>query len=144
MKVLGRRRLVRTIRAITKETPKEVGPAMTRQANLLRGRAVAVAPELTRKMILSSKVTKRSTRGREIRVVSFNTIYAVKQHEGRFKPGPLTAAKSPTQDGISGRKYLTRPFNNMVQEKTVEKAIAKALITAIRKATPRRSRKRRR
>ena len=143
MRVFGRRRLARTIRAITKKTPKEVGPEMTRQANILRGRAVAVAPELTRKMILSSKVTKRSNRGREIRVISFDTAYAVKQHEDRLNPGPITAAKSPTQDGAAGRKYLTRPFNNMVQEQTVEKAVAKALIRAITKATPRRSRKRR-
>ena len=144
MKVFGRRRLARTIRAITKETPKEVGPAITRQANILRGRAVALAPELTRKMILSSKVTKRSTRSREIRVISFDTEYAVAQHEGRFNPGPITAVKSPTQDGAAGRKYLSRPFENLVREQGVEKAIAKALITAIRKATPRRSRKRRR
>lgn len=132
MAVRGRRALIRTLKAITKNSPPEVGRAMTSQANALRGRAVALAPELTRKLILSSKVTKRSHRKRETRVVSFDTEYAVNRHEDFYNLGPISAQKAPTQDGVPGRKFLERPFTNMILEQAFEKEVGRAILRATR------------
>ncbi len=117
----------KTLRAvlgdIAAKTPIGIGIELDNQAQLLRGRAVAVAPELTRRMILSSKVTKRDSRTRAIRVVSFDTPYAVVRHEDFYQLGPISSAKAPTQDGPPGRKYLERPFRNMV--KPIQIAVGK-------------------
>jgi len=100
--------------AISRILPDEVGRRLDDRAQQLLGRAVAVAPELERHLVLSGRVSGVKSHKRVARAVSFDTPYAVAQHEGSFKPGPLTAAKAPTQDGASGRKYLERPFQNMI------------------------------
>ena len=80
----------------------------------LLGRSQAVAPELTRRLVKSGRITKQDSAGRVVRVVSYNTPYAVKQHEHATPPGgPITRRKAATQDGPAGRKFLERPFNNM-------------------------------
>ncbi len=117
----GDKRLRRVLGQIAAKTPIGVAIELDNQANLLRGRAVALAPELTRRLILSSKITKRDSSTRAIRVVSFDTPYAVVRHEDFYELGPISSAKSPTQDGSPGRKFLERPFRNM--NKPITKAI---------------------
>jgi hypothetical protein len=80
----------------------------------LLGRSVAVAPELTRDLIKSAVITKDDRAGQTRRIVSYDTHYAVVQHEDfSLGIGPITARKAGTIDGAAGRKYLERPFNNM-------------------------------
>lgn len=127
------RKLQRTLRDIGKQTRRAINVVLDRQAVLLRGRAVAIAPELTRRLILSSKITSRNQKGKAIRVVSFDTPYAVTRHESFYNLGPISSQKAPTQDGPTGRKYLSRPFNNLVREKGVEKEIRDALLKVARR-----------
>lgn len=114
-KLTGDRKLRRFFGRMARKLPIGVAIELDNQAQLLRGRAVAVAPELTRRLILSSKVTKRDSTARAIRVVSFDTEYAVKMHEDTYELGPISSAKSPTTDGSPGRKFLERPFRNMAK-----------------------------
>jgi len=100
--------------------PGEVSDKLDLKARQLLGRSVALAPELERHLILSSRVEKVDTATRAARSVSYDTPYAVKQHEAQLNPGPLTSRKAPTQDGAAGRKYLERPFRNMVGEVQTE------------------------
>ncbi len=115
-KLTGDRALRRALGRLIRKVPLGVAIELDNQAQELRGRAVAVAPELTRKLILSSKVTKRDSGSRAIRVVSFGTAYAVVRHEDFYELGPISSAKSPTTDGAPGRKYLERPFRNMTKQ----------------------------
>jgi hypothetical protein len=119
--IRGDKTLRRVLGQIAAKTPIGIGIELDNQAEILRARAIAVAPELTRKLILSSKVTKRDSRTRAIRVISFDTDYAVVRHEDFYNLGPISSAKSPTQDGPPGRKYLERPFRNM--NKPIQEAV---------------------
>lgn len=119
----GDKRLRRVLGDIAAKTTIGIGIELDNQAQTLRGRAVAVAPELTRTLILSSKVTKRDSSTRAVRVVSFDTPYAVIRHEDFYNLGPISSVKSPTQDGPPGRKFLERPFRNMA--KPIQTAVGK-------------------
>lgn len=114
MAVRGHRTLKRRLRAIVKQMPKETADRLDDRARQLLGRAIAIAPELERHLILSGRVEKSDNKRRQTRSVSFDTPYAVAQHEGQFNPGPITSAKAPTQDGTPGRKFLERPYRNMI------------------------------
>lgn len=119
----GDKKLRRVLANIAAKTPAGVAIELDDLAEQLRGRAVALAPELTRRLILSSKITKRDSRARAIRVVSFDTPYAVRRHEDFYALGPISSAKSPTEDGSPGRKYLERPFRKMT--KPIQREVGK-------------------
>lgn len=114
MAVRGARALRRRLARIVEKLPIAASIELDNQARELQGRAVAVAPELTRKLILSSRVEKLDSSRRAVRAVSFDTDYAVIRHEDTYELGPISSQKAPTQDGPPGRKYLERPFRNMV------------------------------
>ncbi len=134
--IRGDKTLRKRIAFMIDKTPLAMAIKLDDQANRLRGRAVAIAPELTRKLILSSRVTKTDSKARAIRVVSFDTDYAVVRHEDFYELGPISSAKAPTQDGPPGRKYLERPFRNMTKPMmkdlgTVAEDVARAAVTTI-------------
>ena len=113
--VRGAARLRRTLQAVRRDVGRQIDQLLDNQAQRLLGASIAVAPELTRRLVLSNKITKRTGGGRSIRVVSFDTPYAVVQHEqAGLRPGPLTSRKAATQDGEAGRKFLERPFRRLV------------------------------
>ncbi len=128
----GDKTLRKRLAFIIDKTPLAMAIKLDDQANRLRGRAVAVAPELTRKLILSSRVTKQDSRARAIRVVSFDTDYAVVRHEDFYELGPISSAKAPTQDGPPGRKFLERPFRNMT--KPMQRDLGKVPMDVAREA----------
>lgn len=92
---------------------RKVGATLDDISTELLGRSQAIAPERTRRLIKSGRITRSDRAGRLERSISYNTSYAVKVHEDLLFPGPLTARKAATQDGAAGRKYLERPFLNM-------------------------------
>ncbi len=133
----GEKALRRRLALLVERLPIATAIRLDNAAQLIRGRAVAIAPELTRKLILSSKVTKRDSQNRAIRVVSFDTDYAVVRHEDFYELGPISSAKSPTQDGPPGRKYLERPFKKSLKEiqrdiGKVPEAEARKVVTKVR------------
>lgn len=101
----------------------------------LLGRAQAVAPELTRHLVLSGAID-RSKQGEVItRVVKFTEIYALIMHEDFYQLGPLSRRKSGTQDGPVGRKYLERPYTNMrerVQREDFPQAVVRGVRSVLR------------
>ena len=116
MAIRGVRRLRRAFRSIVRDVDRGVDERLDDQARRLLGSAIAVAPELTRRLILSGSITKRSGGGRSIRVIDFDTPYAVVQHENQLLlPGPLTSRKAATQDGEAGAKFLERPYRRLLQ-----------------------------
>lgn len=116
MPVRGVRGLRNKVKRFPRLLEAIIGRRMDDRAEELLGRAQALTPELSRRLILSSKITKRDTRVRKVRVVSFDTPYAIRRHEDFYLEGPITAAKAATQDGQPGRKYLERPYLNMIDE----------------------------
>lgn len=108
--------LQRVLASTARDADELVESVLDQGARQIHGRAVALSPELTRKLILSSRVTRARRRGRSARVISFDTDYAVVMHEAFYNLGPISSRKAPTQDGPVGRKYLERPFNRVVPD----------------------------
>ncbi len=130
MKFKGAKELINKLRRIRVAVPRRVEQVMLGQALELQARSIAVAPELTRKLVLSSRVTREQRSGRVALGVSYDTPYAVIRHEDFYSPGALSRAKTPTEDGDAGRKYLERPFNNMLDQ--IQAKIGDAVLDAAR------------
>lgn len=122
MPVRGGRRTRRVLRAFAKGVGLESKVLVDNRSRELLGRSGALVPELTRRLLLSGRITQRSRRGSELAVVSYDTPYAVIRHEDFYQPGPITGSKAATQDGAPGRKYLQRPYVAMIREILAEAA----------------------
>ena len=87
-----------------------------------------LAPQDEGDLIDSGLVTDIDTRsggdGRFIRIVSFDTPYAVRWHEDTFTPGEVTRGKPG-----AGRKYLSRAFNK--KQKRFQKRIQTSVFRRI-------------
>lgn len=123
--------LVRVLAGTVRDAEELIEAVLDQGARQIHGRAVALSPELTRALILSSRVTRTRHRGRSTRAISFDTDYAVVMHEAYYNLGPISSRKAPTQDGPPGRKYLERPFNRVVPD--VQRALGEIPETAARR-----------
>ena len=130
-RVLGVPALLAALRRIGTAVGLETEVVLDNAARELLGRSVALAPELTRRLILSAKITKVTTPSGSARVVSFDTPYAVIRHEDFYELGPISTRKAPTEDGTPGRKYLERPFNTMNPD--IQRKLAEAVTRAAKK-----------
>lgn len=130
MSLKGAKQLINRLRRIRAKVPRKIEETMLGQAVELQARAIAVAPELSRRLVQSSRVTREARSNRVAIGVSFDTPYAVIRHEDFYNPGLLSRAKSPTQDGDAGRKYLERPYNNMLEQ--IQEKIGEAVVDACR------------
>ena len=84
-------------------------------------------------LLESGAVAYRNRKDTYLRVVYYDTPYAVRQHEcTEMGNGPKTAARpsSPLGDGKPGRKWLSRPFNK--HRKRYIEEVGEAMGDAIR------------
>ena len=84
-------------------------------------------------LLASGTVAYRNRKDTYLRIVYYDTPYAVRQHEcTEMGLGPKTKAKpsSPLGDGKPGRKWLTRPFRR--HRKRYIEEIGDAISDAIR------------
>ncbi len=113
MAVVGVMKARTRMKKLRAKVVQAVQDQMQDNAEVLLEEAKKLAPELTRALVNSGEVSKsdNEAKGRFQRRVSFDTPYAVRWHEERFNPGPITSTKPG-----AGRKYLTRAFNANVRK----------------------------
>lgn len=123
----GKQKLDRKLANMARRVESVLEGELDDAAQEIRARSIAVVPEKTRKLLLSSGVA----RAKLARAVFYDTDYAAIVHEDFYQLGPLSANKAPTEDGPVGRKYLERPFNN-IRARLVRKDFPRAILRAIR------------
>jgi hypothetical protein len=125
------------MRAIQRNVREGVSKAMDDVADdlLLRSNLLVKIDEGD--LLGSGQIAHRNSRTTFLRVVYYDTPYAVRQHEcTEMGNGPKTAARpsSPLGDGKPGRHWLSRPFDNNARRYTREigQAVAKAIRQSVR------------
>lgn len=108
-RVLGGRVVKQRMKLIARNVHREMGVRIDQNALDLLGRARGLAPQLDADLILSGDVVRRGNQSVHKRVVFFDSPYAVRRHEDRYKLGPVSSVKQ-SPDGPIGRKYLSRPL----------------------------------
>jgi hypothetical protein len=117
---------------------KEVQQQNIRNGKDLFERSQKLVPESTLALRLSGGVATDDRFGRLTfqSLVFYDTVYAVYQHEGfdfrtgaPLQPGPRTALKPVTADGLPGRKFLENPYNRQRQkyQDNIAKGVQKVL-----------------
>lgn len=127
VRLKGLQRLERRFKRLGRVTEDAVERQLDASADEILARAIALVPERTRRLLISGAIA----RAKLARAIGFDTDYAVIVHEDIYTPGPITAAKAGTEDGMAGRKYLERPFNN-IRGRLLKDDFPKALLRAFR------------
>lgn len=109
MAVHGKAVIVRRMRLIVRNVKEEVEVALDEAAEDLRGRANALAPQLSGDLILSAEIKAHDTKTLSSRTIYYDSPYAVVRHEDFYNLGPISSVKK-SPDGPIGRKYLSRAF----------------------------------
>jgi hypothetical protein len=127
MAVVGVMKAKTRLKKLRAKVVQAVQDQMQENAEVLLEDARKLAPELTRDLVNSGEVSGLDNRARGIfqRRVSFDTPYAVRWHEERFNPGPITSTKPG-----AGRKYLTRAFN--ANKRRFQSRIAKTVTATVK------------
>ncbi len=132
-KVKGGKKIGRRFRKLPREIFAEVDATLENDALELLGRANALVPELERPLLLSGGIDSQKSSAKLTFAISYDTPYAIIRHEDEYELGPISAGKSGTQDGPVGRKYLSRPFENM-KRRIVQRDVPRAIIRGEKRA----------
>lgn len=120
MPVVGVKKANRNLERIQAAIFEAMKDQNQENAEELLSDASDLAPQLSGDLIESGKVTAFNRKAQFIRIVSFDTPYAIRWHEDKFIPGEITRTKPG-----AGRKYLSRAYNK--KRKKFEQRIGKAV-----------------
>lgn len=123
------------MKAIPKNVIADVADTLDDQAEELLDGSLALAKQLSGALIESGNVFAVNSRDTAIRVVYYGadapvSDYAAIQHESEGI-GPLTAQKPGTRDGEAGPGWLSRPYENRVEQFTDE--IGQTVVDSVRR-----------
>ena len=126
-RVKGAAEVKRRFRKLPREIFGAVDEVLENDALELLGRGNALVPELTRDLLLSGNIETKRRGGSVQFVIFYDEPYAVRRHEDEYNLGPVSSVKSGTQDGPVGRKYLSRPFENM-KRRIINRDVPRAIL----------------
>ena len=131
MPVLGVKKARRNLRKVTAGMLEAMQAQTQRNAEELLSDASDLAPQLSGDLIDSGKISRFDEARSFVRVVSFDTPYAVRWHEASPPPnwGEITRAKPG-----AGRKYLSRAYNKKRKkfEQRVTAAVNRRIVLEVK------------